>query len=650
MIDINGLRREVMANSRFMSVGDALITFLDNQYVSFDGKETKLLDSVFTIFGHGCVVGIGEALSMGKNSIKTMMGKNEQGMALAAMSYAKQANRRKIIPCFSSIGPGAANMVTAAGCATANNIPLLLFMGDTFATRQPDPVLQQMEIASSASTTTNDAFRAVTRYFDRVSRPEQLMSAMLNAIRVLLDPANTGAVAIAMPQDVQGECYDFPETFLQKRVHVIKRTLPSDEELAAAVKVIKAAKKPLIIVGGGVRYSEAGASVKAFAEKYNIPFAETQAGKSAIESSHPLNLGGLGVTGNSAANVIAKEADLIIGIGTRFTDFTTASKSLYPETPVLTINVNQFQAEKLDATPIVADAKVTVEKLMEKLDYKSAYKDEIKKAKADWDKEMERLTSIKVDANYVPENTNMMKDACEAFMRATGAKLGQTTAIGIIRKNIPADAILVGSSGSLPGCLQRMWTTDAKDSYNMEYGYSCMGYEIAGALGSKLAALDKEVYAFVGDGSFYMLHSELVTAVQERKKINIMLFDNGSFGCINNLQMGQGIDALCTEFRYRDGDKPIREGEFLHTDFAKIAEGYGLKGYTAKTEEELEAAIKDSLKQTGSTLIDIKVLPKSMTHGYDAWWRVGCTDNPRDDKELAAKKEKDAMVKIARKY
>jgi len=244
----------------------------------------------------------------------------------------------------------------------------------------------------------------------------------------------------------------------------------------------------------------------------------------------------------------------------------------------------------------------------------------------------------------------MMKDACTAFMKATGAKLAQTTAIGIIRKNIPADAILVGSAGSLPGCLQRMWTTDAKDSYNMEYGYSCMGYEIAGAFGSKLAAKDKEVYAFVGDGSFYMLHSELVTAVQERTKINILLFDNGSFGCINNLQMGQGIDALCTEFRYRDGDKPIREGEFLSTDFAMIAKGYGLKSYTAKTEEELEAAIKDSLKQDKSTLIDIKVLPKSMTHGYDAWWRVGCTDNPRDEKEQKAMDEKNAMVEIARKY
>ncbi len=650
MKDINGLRRAVMANSRYMSVGDALITFLDNQYVSFDGVETKLLDSVFTIFGHGCVVGVGEALSQGNSSIKTMMGKNEQGMALAAMSYAKQNNRRKIIPCFSSIGPGAANMVTAAGCATANNIPLLLFMGDTFATRQPDPVLQQMEHITSASTTTNDAFRAVCRYFDRVSRPEMLMSTMLNAIRALLDQGNAGAVAIALPQDVQGECYDFPESFLQKRVHKIKRLLPSQDEIEDAIKLIKASKYPLLIVGGGVRYSEAGETVEKFATKYNIPFCETQAGKSAAKSSHKLNLGGLGVTGNSAANEIARKADLIIGVGTRFTDFTTASKSLYPDAKVIAINVSQFQAEKLDATPVVADAKLSLEYIMEKLEYKSAYTNEIQEVKAAWDKEMDRLTSIKIDDNYVPENTAMMKDACKAFQKATGANLAQTTAIGIIRKYIPKDAILVGSAGSLPGCLQRMWTTDAKDSYNMEYGYSCMGYEIAGALGSKLAAQDKEVYAFLGDGSFYMLHSELVTAVQERKKINILVFDNGSFGCINNLQMGQGIDALCTEFRYRDGDKPIREGEFLSTDFAMIAKGYGLVSYTARNEEELKAAIEDSLKQEKSTLIDIKVLPKSMTHGYDAWWRVGCTDNPRDKKQQRAKEEKDAMIKIARKY
>ena len=372
-----------MANStKRISVGEALITFLDNQYVKFDNKTTKLMDSVYTIFGHGCVVGVGEALAMKNTNIKTLMGKNEQGMALAAMAYAKMNNRKKVIPCFSSIGPGAANMVTAAGTATANNIPLLLFMGDTFATRQPDPVLQQVEIANSASTTTNDAFRAVTRYFDRVNRPEQLMSALLNAIRVLLDPANTGAVAIALPQDVQGEVYDFPTSFLAKRVHTIKRTLPSKEEINNAVKAIKASKKPLLIVGGGVRYSQAGEVVKNFCAKHNIPFAETQAGKTAIESSHHLNVGGLGVTGNISANTLAKHADLIIGVGTRFTDFTTASKSLYPNTQVLTINVNQFQAEKLDAIAVVADALEGIKAIDKKLgNYKTAYKNEIKAAK-----------------------------------------------------------------------------------------------------------------------------------------------------------------------------------------------------------------------------------------------------------------------------
>ena len=637
--------------SKKISVGEALITFLDNQYVEFDNKVTKLMDSVFTIFGHGCVLGVGEALAMKNTNIKTMMGKNEQGMALAAMAYAKMNNRKKIIPCFSSIGPGAANMVTAAATATANNIPLLLFMGDTFASRQPDPVLQQVEIASSASITTNDAYKAVTRYFDRIVRPEQLMSAMLNAVRVLLDPANTGAVAIALPQDVQGEVYEFPTSFLAKRIHKIKRVLPSQDEISCAVKTIKASKYPLLIVGGGVRYSQAGEEVKKFCLKFNIPFAETQAGKTAIESSCKLNVGGLGVTGNISANTLAKKADLIIGVGTRFTDFTTASKSLYPKTKVLTININQFQAQKLDAVAVVADAKEAIDAICKKLGkYKTAYKNEITNAKLAWEKEMKRLTSIKVDKKYKPEIDERQKDAISSFIKATNTKLTQTTAIGIIRKFIPKDAIAVGSAGSLPGCLQRMWTSDAIDSYNMEYGYSCMGYEVAGALGSKLAHEDKEVYAFVGDGSFYMLHTELVTALQENKKINILLFDNGSFGCINNLQMGQGIKSLCTEFRYRVGNKPIADGKFLTTDFAMIAKGYGLVSYTARTEKELENAIKDSLKQSKPTLIDIKVLPKSMTHGYDGWWNVGITHNPRCGKQKVALEKVKSMLAKSRKY
>ena len=476
------------------------------------------------------------------------------------------------------------------------------------------------------------------------------MSAMLNAMRVLLDPAHTGAVAIAMPQDVQGEVYDFPEEFLQKRVHRITRPTPVQEQLEDLAYAIKRSKKPLVIVGGGVKYSEAGECVADFCQKRNIPFAETQAGKSAIKSSHPLNVGGIGVTGSSA-NTLAKDCDLIFAIGTRFTDFTTASKSLYADKKIITLNASDFHASKLDAIKAVGDAKAGIAALDKMLgDYKSSYAGEIANAKSNWAKEMERLTSIEVRGDYTPEIQEHMPDVVQDFLKAHGEAMAQTTAIGVIRDNIPKDAVIVGSAGSLPGDLQRMWTTDEKDSYNMEYGYSCMGYEIAGCLGSKLACPDKEVYAMVGDGSYLMLHSEMVTAIQEGIKINVLLFDNSSFGCINNLQMGQGVDALCTELRYRENGKQIRGGEFLNIDYAMNAKAYGFVTYTARNKQELEEAVKDSLKQTKPTLIDIKVLPKSMTHGYDGWWNVGCTQDPKTAGQKQALSEKQRILEKARKY
>lgn len=634
-----------------ITVGEAVIRFLDAQYVSFDGVENKLVDGVFTIFGHGCVLGVGEALSMAEHSIKVYQGKNEQGMAQVATSFAKQCNRRKIMPCFSSIGPGAANMVTAAGTATANNIPLLLFMGDAFATRQPDPVLQQIEHQYDPSVTTNDAFKAVTRYFDRISRPEMLMPSLRNAIRVLLDPAHTGAVAIALPQDVQGEVYDFPVDFFAKKVTPIVRPVAPDEQLKAVAAAIRKSKKPLLIVGGGVKYSEAGEVVAAFCEKYGIPFCETQAGKTAIASSNPLNLGGLGVTGNSAANTIAENADLIIGVGTRFTDFTTASKSLFADTKVVTINVSDFHASKLDAVKAVGDAKATVTALDRHLSrYHAKYDGEIAAANDAWQREYDRLAAAEIGDGYVPEIDSRMPDAVDAFVKAHGGAMTQTQAIAIVREHIAPDAIVVGSAGSLPGDLQRMWTSDVRDSYNMEYGYSCMGYEIAGCLGSKIAEPDRECYAMCGDGSYLMMHTEMVTAVQEGLKINVLLFDNASFGCINNLQMEQGIDSLCTELRYRDGDKPIREGEFLNIDFAMSARAYGFKGYTVRSADELAAALEDAKKQTVSTLIDIKVAPKSMTHGYGGWWNVGVSNAPRCDRQKKALENKKKMLAKARKY
>ncbi len=639
-----------------LTCGEAIVRYLDNQYVTIeqDGKmvESKFVESFYAVFGHGCVLGVGEALSQAEHSIKVMQGRNEQGMALAAMSYAKQHNRLKILPCMSSIGPGAANMVTAAANATVNNIPLLLFMGDTFATRQPDPVLQQMEQPHDLTVTTNDAFKSVSRYFDRIVRPEMVMSALTNAMRVLTDPAHTGAVAIAMCQDVEGESYDYPEEFFRKRVHYITRTIPNNYEIEQAAKVLKESKKPLVIVGGGVRYSMAGKEVVSFCEKHNIPYAETQAGKSATKSSHPLNLGGIGVTGNGAANTIAKDADTVIAIGSRLTDFTTSSKWIYAGAKVITINASQFHAQKFDSTSILADAREGITALDKALgEYKSAYTTEIAEAKKAWDEEMERLCSVEYPSDsFDPENKVRVENNLEDFSKATGGVLCQTTALGIVREIIPEDAIVVAAAGSLPGCMQRMWTTDSLYSYNMEYGFSCMGYEIAGAFGSKLAEPEKEVYALVGDGSYNMLHSEMITALQEGKKINVLLFDNASFGCINNLQMNQGIEALCTESRYRNGDDPIRYGEFMNIDYAMCAKGYGYVTYTAKTPDELRKALEASLKETKPVLIDIKVLPKTMTDGYGGWWNVGCSDIPRTEKGKEAFADKQAHLNEARKY
>ena len=636
-----------------MTTAQALVRFLDNQYVSFDGLENKFVEGIFTIFGHGIVCGLGEALDACPGGLKVCQGKNEQGMAHVATAFAKQNNRRKIMACASSIGPGAANMITAAATATVNHIPLLLFPADAFSTRQPDPVLQQFEQVNSLATTTNDAYRAVCRYWDRIARPEQLMSAMINAMRVLTDTAQTGAVCISLPQDVEGECYDFPEEFFLKRVHRIVRTVPAKEELEDAAQVLSKAEKPLVICGGGVRYSEAGEALEEFCAEFGIPFAESQSGKTACLSSHPYNLGGLGVTGNSAGNDIAKEADVILGIGTRFSDFTTASKSLFREDArVVTINTSRFDAYKLDAVKVVADAKLAIlglGELLHRLGYHSGYGSEIQEAREGWEREMQRLSAYSYGEDFQPLIGAGDPRTIPEFVEMTGSGLTQTAVVARVREKIPADAVCVGAAGSLPGDLQRMWTSDERYSYNMEYGYSCMGYEIAGALGSKLAQPHREVYAMCGDGSFLMLHSELVTSIQEHQKINVLLFDNSGFGCINNLQMSNGIGNLATEFRFRDEDGRLL-GNLMSIDFAACAAGYGAKTYRVTNMQELDAALEDSLKQEVSTLIDIKVLPKTMTDGYGAWWHVGIAGTSGNGKVRSAFEKKQENLEKARKY
>lgn len=639
-----------------MTTGQALIKFLDNQYVILDGEEIKFVTGMFTIFGHGIVLGIGQALDENPGDLKVYQGRNEQGMAHAATAYAKQNNRTKIIACASSIGPGAANMVTAAALATVNNIPLLLFPGDTFATRQPDPVLQQLEQSNNLSITTNDAFKPVCRYWDRVVRPEQLITAMINAMRVLTDPEQTGAVCIAMPQDVQGESFDFPEDFFKKRVHRLTRPIPVVEEIEDVTRLISESKYPMVICGGGVKYSNAGAVLERFCEDFNIPFAETQAGKSACKASSIYNLGGVGVTGNLAANTIAENADLIFAVGSRLSDFTTGSKSQFrnPNVKFISLNVSKFHANKLDSVKAVGDAKSgleTISLVLKEMGYRSSYTSEIADAKNAWHEEMKFFRNYLYNDEFKPLVKAGNPGSIEEFSKLTGSKLTQVSAICMIREMIAKDAIITGASGSLPGDLQRMWTTDVKDSYHMEYGFSCMGYEIAAALGAKLAEPNREVYAMVGDGSYQMLHSEVMTAMQERKKINILLFDNSGFGCINNLQMSNGIGNLATEFRYRDDDGSYsHDGGLITIDYAMSAAGYGLKTYTARTLEELRVALEDAKKQEVSVLIDIKVLPKTMTEGYKSWWNVGIASTSDKKGVQDAYIRKEENLKSARVY
>ena len=635
-----------------LTMAQALVRFLDNQYVSLDGQEDKFVNGIFGVFGHGCVTGIGQALEQGGHGLTFYQGHSEQGMAHAAIAYAKQNNRRKIIACTSSIGPGALNMVTAAGTATANRIPLLLLPGDTFACRQPDPVLQQAEFPDSFARTVNDAFQGVCTYFDRINRPEQLMTAALHALRVLTDPAATGAVCLAMPQDVEAESFDYPDYFFQKRVWHLDRRPATVGEITRAADAIEKAARPLLICGGGVRYSEAWSELQAFAEAFRIPIGETQAGKGLIAWDHELNLGGIGVTGGSAANRIAQSADLIIAVGTRLSDFTTCSKWLFQTVAnrpvanrtvanreddvctdgarVVAINVNRPDALKMDALPVVADAREALKALSAELgkrQYQSGYGDEIAVERKIWHDEIERLYQQELDSG-----------------------LSQTRALGIINTFMRPQDIAVGSSGSLPGDMQRLWRSGNPGTYHMEYGFSCMGYEICGALGVKLASPDSDVYAFLGDGSYLMLHSELYTAVQEGQKIILCVMDNQGWGCIENLQNSQGTETFGTVFKARNPLTGRLDGADVPIDFAKNGESYGAKGYSVRMADELQAALADAARQTRPCVLDIKVVPGSMTGGYDSWWRVGVAAVSDSERVASAYAQMEANIRLARDY
>ncbi|WP_270353183.1 3D-(3,5/4)-trihydroxycyclohexane-1,2-dione acylhydrolase (decyclizing) [Bacillus velezensis] len=631
-----------------LTTAQALIKFLNRQYIHVDGKEEPFVEGIFTIFGHGNVLGIGQALEQDAGHLKVYQGKNEQGMAHAAMAYSKQMLRRKIYAVSTSVGPGAANLTAAAGTALANNIPVLLLPADTFATRQPDPVLQQVEQEYSAAVTTNDALKPVSRYWDRITRPEQLMSSLIRAFEVMTDPAKAGPATICISQDVEGEAFDFDESFFEKRVHYIDRMQPSERELKGAAERIKESSRPVILVGGGAKYSGAREELIALSETYGIPLVETQAGKSTVEADFANNLGGIGITGTLAANKAARQADLIIGVGTRYTDFATSSKTAFDfdKAKFLNINVSRMQAYKLDAFQVVADAKVTLGRLHGLLDgYKSAFGTAIKDWKDEWLAERDRLGKVTFTRDaFEPEIKNhFSQDVLNEYADALETELPQTTALLTINDTIPEDSVVISSAGSLPGDLQRLWHSNVPNTYHLEYGYSCMGYEVSGTLGLKLAHPDKEVYSLVGDGSFLMLHSELITALQYNKKINVLLFDNSGFGCINNLQMDHGSGSYFCEFRTEDN-------QILNVDYAKVAEGYGAKTYRANTVEELKAALEDAKTQDVSTLIEMKVLPKTMTDGYDSWWHVGVAEVSEQESVQRAYEAKETKLKSAKQY
>tara|TARA_B100000676_G_scaffold2458_1_gene2255 strand:- start:1222 stop:3087 length:1866 start_codon:yes stop_codon:yes gene_type:complete len=589
-----------------LTMAQALLCFLDNQYIELDGTEHKFVQGVMGIFGHGNVTGLGEALEYGDSSLSYIQGNNEQGLVHAATAFAKQKNRLGIFACTSSIGPGATNMISGAASATVNRLPVLLLPGDSFASRQPDPVLQQIETPWDYTINANNSFKPVSRYWDRVERPEQLMVASLNAMRVLTDPVDTGAVTICLPQDVQAEAYDYPNYFLAKRVWHLDRRPLSSRSLSKAIRILCNAKKPLILAGGGVHYAEASDTLRNFAETFAIPVGETQAGKSSMNWKDKMSIGAIGVTGTSAANILAKDADVVLVIGSRLQDFTTSSKQLFnKDVKLMHLNVSKYDALKMDSFTLHADAKCGLESLkyeLTKTKYQTSkkYLEKISQLKKNWESEVNRLYKLTSKEGNV-----------------------QTNIIGILNEFMEPKDVILCAAGSLPGDLHKLWRSELPKTYHVEYGYSCMGYEVAGGLGAKLAMTQGEVYVIVGDGSYLMLHSEFLTALKEHIKINVVLLDNSGYQCIKKLQIDHGSAGFGNEFRYREKSTGRLSGEITSVDFKKYSEALGVKAYHANDPEEFLEALQKTRTEKISTLIEVKVLPGTMTDGYNSWWRVG---------------------------
>lgn len=623
-----------------LTMAQALLKFLDSQYIGIHDPiqntyhENKFVKGIFGIFGHGNVTGIGEALEYLPTSLTYYQGHNEQGMVHAATAYAKQKNRLEIFACTSSIGPGALNMVTAAATATINRIPVLLLPGDIFACRQPDPVLQQLEVSNDYTKSVNDCFKDVSKYWDRISRPEQLMTALLNAFRVLTDPVETGAVTLSLPQDVQSEAYDYPASFFEKRVHLIDRRPASVYAIERAARLIQSANAPIIIAGGGVHYADACEDLSEFASTFGIPVAETQAGKSAMHWKHHLSLGGIGVTGTFCANKLAKEADLIIVVGSRLSDFTTISKYAFQDhhTPIVHINVSAFDGLKMDGVLVQADAKLALHSLKAALldeGYRTseAYQHRIKVYRTQWQTESDRVYQLHTDEGN-----------------------SQTEVLGALNETLGEEDIIVCAAGSLPGDLHRLWRCSKPKTYHMEYGFSCMGYEVAGGLGVKMANPEAEVYVLVGDGSYLMMHSELITSIQEGYKINVILFNNGGYQCIHQLQRAHGSKGFGNEFRYRSNESQRLDGAPLTIDFTRYAEALGAKAYHAENVEALKALLTSTRDSLISTVIHIDVNPTSMSKGYESWWRVGVAEVSEEQNVVSAHHKMNDMIEKSKVY
>ena len=612
-----------------LTTAQALIRFLKNQYVQRDGQENPFFAGMLGIFGHGNVAGIGQALQENPD-FPYILVRNEQSGVHLACGFTKMKNRRQTFACTSSIGPGATNMITGAALATINRLPVLLLPGDIFARRNVAPVLQQLESPFSQDISVNDAFKPVSRYWDRIYRPEQLITALPEVMRVLTSAADTGAVTLALPQDVQAEAYDFPEELFAHRTWSIARWTPDPFLFARAVDAIRTSKRPMIIAGGGVLYSEASEALSRFATRMGIPVGETQAGKGSLPYDHPQNLGAVGATGTSAANQIAREADLVIGIGTRYSDFTTASKTAFqnPDVQFININVAAFDSFKHSAIPLTADARLTLEELAAALqEYKvdGEYQARIATHRESWEAEVDRLFHL----------NNQPLPA-------------QSEVIGAIWESAEPKDVLVSAAGSHPGDLHKLWRTHQPNTYHLEYGYSCMGYEIPGAMGVKMADPSREVYAFVGDGTYLMMPSEIVTSVQEGVKIIIVVVDNRGFASIGGLSQSLGSGGFGTRFRQRDPESGQLDGDYLAIDFAANARSLGAEAIDACTIEEFKQALQAARKATRTTVIVVKTEREVRVPGYDSWWDVAVAETStmepvrqaRTDYEAALKKER----------